>query len=59
MPWIELFWSKILKGYNITIPKPRRKAIPFFGLFANTMGLLKGYCITRTKPQRNAIPPQG
>jgi hypothetical protein len=36
-----------LEGYYIAIPKPRRKAIPYLGLFVNTMGCYKGIALPK------------
>jgi hypothetical protein len=36
-----------LEGYYITIPKPKRKAIPYMGFLANTMDSWKGIALPK------------
>jgi hypothetical protein len=41
-----------MEGYCITIPKFRRKKIPYLGFFVNTMGSYRGIALPKQNLER-------
>jgi hypothetical protein len=48
-----------LEGYYITIPKLRRKVIPYLGFFANNMGSWRGIALPRENLEEMQYPHEG